>query len=108
MAPSKVLCYCRQCEGQKQRAQKAIKKHLELYGLTQRPGDDAGDPDWSALSEDHEAEMISVSSNIDYCLLDAHEALPDVADLDEYENFEPMILEDAKDDAGGVSQAMFR
>ena len=39
----------------------------------------------TALSEDHEADVILVSLDIDYCLLDAHEALPNVANLDEYE-----------------------
>ena len=56
--------------------------------------DNAGDTDWSVPSEDHEADVISVSPDIDYCLLDACEALPDVADPDEYENFEPMITWD--------------
>ena len=46
---------------------------------------------WSALSEDHEADVISVSSDIDYRLL---EALPDLTNPDKYENFEPMITRD--------------
>ena len=46
--------------------------------------------------------MISVSSDINYRLLNAREALPDVANPDEYEDFEPMTLEDAEDDADRI------
>jgi len=59
MPPCKVLCYCKQCKGQKRRAQKTIKKHLELYGLAQNLEDDGGGTDWSMLSEDHKADIAS-------------------------------------------------
>ena len=56
-----------------------------------------------ALSEEDEADMIPVASDIDYRALNARKALPEVAanrDLDEYKpDCEPMMLEDAEDNA---------
>jgi len=102
MPSLKVLCYCKQCEGQKIRAQKTIKKHLELYGLAQSLGDDGGGTDWGALSEDHEDDIALVSSESVPCLVDAREPLPGTADLDEYEDFEPITFEGAKDNADRI------
>ena len=102
MPSLKVLCYCKQCEGQKIRAQKTIKKHLELYGLAQSLGDDGGGTDWGVLSEDHEDDIASVSSESVPCLVDAREPLPGTADLDEYEDFEPITFEGAEDNADRI------
>ena len=85
MAPGKVLCYCKQCNGQKRRTQKTIKKHLEIYGLAQEPAagnvDDGGDTDWSAEPEDHEADIILVPSDIDNHLYNAHKAPPPMSPI---------------------------
>jgi hypothetical protein len=79
-----------------------IKKHLELYGLTQDLGDNAGDSDWSVLSEDYEADITSLCSRSDFYLFNEREGLPDTGDPDEYEDFVPVTFEDAKDDGNRV------
>jgi len=73
----KVVCFCKKCQGKKKCGQKTIKKHLELYGLTQNLGDDGGEPDWSMLSED---------------------GVPGMSDLDEYDDLAPITFEETEDD----------
>ena len=87
-------------QGTKEKGPEDHQEHLQLHGLTQRPGDDGAKTDWRALLEEGEADMILVASDIVYCALNACEALPEVtANLDKYKDFEPMMLEDAKDNA---------
>lgn len=102
MPPHQVFCGCQKCKGQKKRAQQTIKKHLELYGLAQNPADDGGNTDWSVLSDDQEADNISVYLETDYHLPDTCQALPGIVDLGEYDNFAPMTLDDTEDDGDWI------